>query len=357
LGFIYFLQKKMKTNKNKYIPLDKFINTALYNKKTGYYMNKNPFGKNGDFITSPNISILFSEMLAIWCIAFWQNLGSPKKINIVELGAGNGEMMYQLIKTFERFDKFKLSSNYFILEKSQFLQKIQKKKLNSHKIIWLNSLSKLKNGPNIFLANEFFDALPIKQFIKKERKWFEKHVRFFNNKFEYFDVPFDMEKFENKIKFKIAKQQNFIEYSPQSTEYLKSISNKIKRNNGGILIIDYAYIDKKMKNTLQAVSKHKYCDVLEGFGNSDITYNLSFNLINSIVKELSSLTTMNTTQGEFLTKLGIFERAEILSKKMLFSEKADIYFRIKRLIDRNQMGELFKVMLITKDKNKFKLGF
>ncbi len=120
---------------------------------------------------------------------------------------------------------------------------------------------------------------------------------------------------------------------------------------------DYAYIDKKMKNTLQAVSKHKYCDVLEGFGNSDITYNLSFNLINRIVKELSSLTSMNTTQGEFLTKLGILERAEILSKKMLFSEKADIYFRIKRLIDKNQMGELFKVMLITTHKNKFKLGF
>ena len=114
----------MKTNKNKYIPLDKFINTALYNKKTGYYMNKNPFGKNGDFITAPNISILFSEMLAIWCIAFWQNLGSPKKINIIELGAGNGEMMYQLIKVFERFNNFKKSSKYFILEKSQLLKQL-----------------------------------------------------------------------------------------------------------------------------------------------------------------------------------------------------------------------------------------
>ena len=166
-----------------------------------------------------------------------------------------------------------------------------------------------------------------------------------------------MKKFENKIKLKIAKQQSFIEYSPQSTEYLKIINNKIRYNKGGILIIDYAYIDKNMKNTLQAVSKHKHCDVLEGFGNSDITYNLNFNLINRIVKELSSLTSMSTTQGEFLKKLGILERAEILSKKMLFSEKADIYFRIKRLIDKNQMGELFKVMLITTHKNKFKLAF
>ena len=244
-----------------------------------------------------------------------------------------------------------------ITTKLNLFRKKQKININKKNIQWLNNLSELDNLPCIFLANEFFDALPIKQFIKRERKWFEKHVRFFNNKFEYLDLPFDIEKFENKIKFKITKQQNFIEYSPQSTEYLKIIFNKIKRNNGGILIIDYAYIDKQMKNTLQAVSKHKYCDVLEGFGNSDITYNLSFNLINRIVKELSSLTSMNTTQGEFLTKLGILERAEILSKKMLFSEKADIYFRIKRLIDKNQMGELFKVMLVTTDKNKFKLGF
>ena len=160
-----------------------------------------------------------------------------------------------------------------------------------------------------------------------------------------------------KVKTGISKNQDFLEISEDMINYFKIISKIIKKQNGGLLIIDYGYYDKKMKNTLQAVSKHKYCDVLEGFGNSDITYNLSFNLINSIVKELSSLTTINTTQGEFLTKLGILERAEILSKKMLFSEKADIYFRIKRLIDKNQMGELFKVMLITTNKNKFKLGF
>ena len=347
----------MKIKNNDSFTLDKFIEESLYNKKSGYYMKKDPFGKKGDFITSPNISILFSEMIAIWVVSFWQNLGCPEKFNLIELGAGNGEMMKVLVDTFDKFPIFKNSCHIKILERSKLLQKKQKVNINKKNIQWLNDLRELDNLPCIFLANEFFDALPIKQFIKKERKWFERHVRFFNNKFEYFDVLFDMEKFESKIKFKIAKQQNFIEYSPQSTDYLKIINNKIERNNGGILIIDYAYIDKRMKNTLQAVSKHKYCDVLEGFGNSDITYNLSFNLLNRIVKELSSLNSMNTTQGEFLTKLGILERAEILSKKMLFSEKADIYFRIKRLIDKNQMGELFKVMLITTNKNKFKLGF
>ena len=189
----------MKTNNNKYISLDKFINKALYDKKVGYYMHKNPFGKNGDFTTAPNISILFSEMLAIWCIAFWKNLGRLKKINIVELGAGNGEMMHQMIKVFERFNNFKKSSKYFILEKSQLLKKNQKKKLIYNKVSWLNSLNKLRNGPNIFLANEFFDALPIKQFIKKNNKWFEKKIKLSRkDNFELVDKLTNINKLEKK---------------------------------------------------------------------------------------------------------------------------------------------------------------
>tara|TARA_B110000908_G_C9929400_1_gene303214 strand:- start:153 stop:605 length:453 start_codon:yes stop_codon:yes gene_type:complete len=149
----------------------------------------------------------------------------------------------------------------------------------------------------------------------------------------------------------------FVEYSPLATKYLQTIIKNIKLNNGGILIIDYAYLEKEMKNTLQAVSKHKYCDVLKGFRNSDITYNLSFSLINKIIKKMGGCSSLSTTQKKFLTKLGILDRAEILSKNMPFSKKADIYFRIKRLINESQMGHLFKVMLITNHKNKFKLGF
>ena len=200
--------------------------------------------------------------------------------------------------------------------------------------------------------------MPIKQFINKENKWHERHVKFTDSKnLEYLDIPFDMQKFEKKIKFKISYKQTFIEYSPLTTKFLKTIINKIELNNGGILIIDYGYLEKAMKNTLQAVSKHKYCDVLRGFGNSDITYNLSFDLINKIIKKIGDCSSLSTTQKKFLTKLGILNRAEILSKNIPFSQKADIYFRIKRLIDGSQMGHLFKVMFITNHKNKFKLGF
>jgi NADH dehydrogenase [ubiquinone] 1 alpha subcomplex assembly factor 7 len=348
----------MKNKKNNLFTLDRFIEESLYNKKHGYYMKKNPFGRDGDFITAPNISILFSEMVAIWIISFWEKLDCPKQFNLIELGAGNGEMMRVLIDTFNKFPQFKNSCKISILEKSELLQRTQKANIKNIKIKWLNNLNELNNFPCIFIANEFFDALPIKQFLKKEKEWHERYVNFSDDKkLEYLDIPFDMQKFEKKIKFNISYKQTFIEYSPLANKYLKTILNKIKLNNGGILIIDYAYFEKQMKNTLQAVSKHKYCDVLKNFRNSDITYNLSFNLINMMVKKLGPFSSISTTQKEFLTKLGILDRAEILSKKMPFSEKADIYFRIKRLIDESQMGHLFKVMFITNHKNEFKLGF
>ena len=348
----------MKNKKNALVTLDVFIEESLYDKKHGYYMKKNPFGESGDFITAPIISVLFSEMIAVWVISFWEKLDCPNQFNLIELGAGNGEMMKVMVRTFNRFPKFKNSCKINILEKSELLQQTQKANIKDKKIKWLNDLSELNNLPCIFIANEFFDALPIKQFLKKEKKWYERNVRFTKDKkLEYLDVPFDMQEFEKEIKFKISYKQQFIEYSPLATKYLKTITDKIKLNNGGILIIDYAYLEKEMKNTLQAVSKHKYCDVLKGFRKSDITYNLSFNLFNRIIKKFAPFTSLSTTQQKFLTKLGILERAEILSKNMPFSKKADIYFRIKRLIDGDQMGHLFKVMFITNHKNKFKLGF
>ena len=348
----------MKINKNTYISLDKFIDRALYNKKFGYYMNKNPFGKDGDFVTAPNISILFSEMIAIWCIAFWENLGCTKKINIVELGGGNGNMMLEMIKVFERFDNFKKSSNYYILEKSHFLKKIQKKQLVDHNVKWIDSLNKLNNGPNIFLANEFFDALPIKQFVKKNHKWFEKKIKILSkNNFELVDAITNIQSLEKKIGIDLKKNQKFIEFSPLAYKYLNIISKKINTFGGGLLIVDYGYLEKKMKNTLQSVRKHKFSNILEDFSNSDITYNISFYLLKKISKKLNLKVAGITTQKNFLTKLGIMQRAEILARNLKFSKKANIYNRLNRLIGNKFMGNLFKVMFITKKNNNFKIGF
>ena len=340
------------------LPLDKFINFSLYNKKFGYYMKKNPFGKEGDFITAPNISRLFSEMIAIWVFSFWKSLGSPKKFNLVELGAGNGEMMRILIESFKNFPEFFVSCKLIIHEKSPSLIKIQKKKLQKTRINWISNLKRLEKLPSIFIANEFFDSLEIKQFTKKKDSWFEKFVLLENNKkATFFDKKFNMKSYEKKINFKISKNQNFIEYSELGIDYLKEISKIIKREMGGILIIDYGYFGDKMKNTLQAIFKHKYSKPNKNIGNSDITHNINFNLFQRVTKEFGGLKSNLTTQKDFLIKMGINERAEILSKNLNFLKKADIYYRIKRLTDDKQMGSLFKVMLIKNQKNNFKIGF
>ena len=348
----------MKSKKSLNFPLDKFIDFSLYNKKFGYYMKKDPFGKRGDFITAPNISRLFTEMVAIWIISFWKSLGSPKKFNLIELGAGNGEMMKVLIESFENFPDFLKSCNFIIHEKSPLLIKEQKKKLQKINILWKSKIGKIKKIPSIFIANEFFDAMPIKQFRKKKNLWFEKFVNFTNNNEAFFfEKKTDIKKVERSIGFKISENQNFIEYSELCLKYLKDISKVIKKNNGGLLLIDYGYFDGKMKNTLQAVSNHKIANILENIGNIDITHNLNFSLFQNFVKNIGGLSIDLTTQRKFLIKMGIKKRAEIISKNKDFLKKADIFYRLKRLTDQKQMGNLFKVMLIKNEKNKFKLGF
>ena len=345
-------------SKNTSIPLDEFINLSLYDKKIGYYMKKNPFGIKGDFITAPNISRLYSEMIAIWVINFWENLGSPKNLNLVELGAGNGEMMRILIESFKNFPIFFNSLNIFIHEKSPKLIKLQKNKLRGNNIIWLSNLNKIKKKPTIFLANEFFDSIAIKQFIKLDNSWFERFVNLKNiKKAFFFDKKFNMKKFEKKIKYNISYKQNFVEYSNIGIKYLKDISKIIKKNNGGILIIDYGYLNYKMHNTLKAISNQKYSNILENIGDSDITHNINFCLFKNIIKKIGKLEENITTQRNFLINIGIQKRAEIISKNLVFSKKVDVYHRLQRLIDQKQMGSLFKVMFIKNKNSKFNLGF
>ena len=152
----------------KSIPLDQFINVALYDKKFGYYMKKNPFGRGGDYITSPLISKLFSEMISVWCVAFWEHLGKPKKIILIEMGPGDGSLCKDLIETLKNFKEFYKCVEIKLLEKSHELKKIQKKKIKSKKVKWIKKINNINSGPIIFLANEFFDSLPIKQVYKKK---------------------------------------------------------------------------------------------------------------------------------------------------------------------------------------------
>ena len=347
----------MKTDK-KDLPLDQFIEFALYDKVNGYYMKKNPFGKEGDFITAPNITRLFSEIIAIWVLTFWKSIGSPRKFNLLELGAGNGEMMKVIIETLKNFPDCFNNCNFQIHEKSEFLKKQQQFNLKSEKMTWIDNIKINNLFPTIYLANEFFDALPIKQFFKRKEGWVERFVNFKDEKnAEFKEQLIDIKNIEQNLKFEISKDQEIIEYSPSSFEYLKDISNLIKNNDGGLLIIDYGYLNLKMKETLLAIKNHKHSNILEDIGDSDITYNINFNLFKKFVGQFDDLNFIITNQKKFLTSMGIIQRAEIISENIPFSKKSDLFYRIRRLIDEKQMGELFKVMLIKKHKNNFKTGF
>tara|TARA_Y100000590_G_scaffold397041_1_gene478282 strand:- start:762 stop:1826 length:1065 start_codon:yes stop_codon:yes gene_type:complete len=343
----------------KSIPLDQFINLALYDKEIGYYMKKNPFGKQGDYITSPLISNFFGEMIGIWCVAFWKHLGRPKKILIVELGPGDGSLCASLLNTFKNFKDFNNSLEIKLLEKSDILKKIQKSKINNKKVKWIKKISELNCGPIIFLGNEFFDSLPIKQIHKKKKIFYEKYVGLSKNnkKMKFFYKKAKNDLIKNIQKLNLISRGNIIEYPEKAIKYLKIIAKKIEKHDGGLLTFDYGYTQNKNQNTLQAVKDHKYINILSKPGGADITSHINYKLFFEVLKKNNLKVEKIVTQNEFLRKLGIIERANILSKNMTFKEKANMFFRLKKLLHYKEMGYLFKVLFAQKKTKKFSLGF
>jgi cyclopropane-fatty-acyl-phospholipid synthase len=266
--------------------------------------------------------------------------------------------MKVIIETLKNFPECFNNCSFQIHEKSELLKKKQQLNLKSENITWIDDIKINNSYPIVFLANEFFDALPIKQFFKRKEGWVERFVNFKDEKnAEFNEQPINIKDIEKDLSFEISKDQEIIEYSPSSFEYLKDISNLIKKYDGGILIIDYGYLNLKMEETLQAIKNHKHSSVLEDIGESDITYKINFNLFKRFIGQFDDLNLIITNQKKFLTSMGIIQRAEIISENIPFSKKTDLFYRIRRLIDEKQMGELFKVMLIKKHKNNFKTGF
>ena len=215
----------------KSLPLDQFINIALYDKKFGYYMKKNPIGKDNDFITSPLISNFFGEMIAVWCVSFWKHLGKPKKIIIVELGPGDGSLCKDLLVALSNFKEFFNCLEIKLLEKSDNLKKIQKNKIKNTKVKWINNINGLNSGPIIFIGNEFFDSLPIKQIYKKKKLFFEKHITLSkkNQKLEFLYKKAEKTLVKNIKELNLISRGNIIEYPIEAIKYLQSITKKIKK--------------------------------------------------------------------------------------------------------------------------------
>ena len=353
----------MKTNKiyfkkSKILPVDEFFKNVLYDKKYGYYNSRIPFGEKGDFITSPKISIIFSEIIAVWMIACWERFGKPKNFNIVELGPGDGSLTSILLKSFKKFPEFNSIKKLFLFEESNFLKKIQKKKILNRDVKWINNFNEIKRGPVIFFGNEFFDAIPIKQFKKINNSLFEKN--FFLDKNYKIKEIFKKASPQNlKIikSYKTLKKLRFIEFPKQGFKELKKISKKITQLQGCILMVDYGYLKPNNQNTLQSIMKHKKNNLLNNLGKADITAHVNFSLLNEFFLKNGLKIKNVISQKNFLETMGIIERADIIAKKLKFSEQSDLYMRMKRLLSPKYMGKLFKVILAYKYSNNDFAGF
>ncbi len=343
---------------SEFLPVDQFFHNVLYDKKYGYYNSKQPFGKSGDFITAPKISNLFSEMIAIWIISTWELFGKPKKINVVELGPGDGSLTKVLLEVFRKFPRFNASKKIYLYEMSNLLRKVQKKNIINKEVKWINSLDNIKEGPVIFFGNEFFDAIPIKQLKFQNNFYYEKYyTRKFNSKIKVIFKKVITSDIKMIKSFKTLKNQKFIEFPKKGLEILEKIIKKILKLRGCILMIDYGYLKSKNLDTIQSVKNHKKNNVLKNLGKADVTSQVNFSLLKEFFKKKKLRVKNTISQKEFLEKMGILDRAEILSKKMNFSEKTNLYLRLKRLLGKNLMGDLFKVILAYKFKNDKFLGF
>ncbi len=353
------MKSNIKFFKNcKTLPVDKFFEAVLYDKKFGYYNSKNPFGKEGDFITAPKISRLFSEMIALWIISTWEIFGKPKKINIIELGPGDGSLMKDLVEVFKKFSEFNKSKKIYLYEKSNSLKKVQKSQIHNLDAKWIDNFSSIKKGPVIFFGNEFVDAIPIKQFKKKNKTFMEKNYLLVK-KNEIREVYKNAKKKDVEFikSFKILKNQNFIEFPKNALTELKDISKKICELNGCIMIIDYGYFKPNNKNTLQSVFKHKKNNLMNHLGKADITSHVNFSLLSEFFLKRKLKVKKIVSQKKFLENMGILKRAEILAKNMKFRNQSDLYLRLRRLLSPKLMGDLFKVILAYKFKSSNYFGF
>ena len=343
-----------KIKKKKILPLDQYIDFCLYKFKQSYYQKKTKFGHGGDFVTSPHVSSIFSEMIAIWIILFWNKIKKPKTLNILELGPGDGTMGKDIISSLGKINFFKSNVNYYFLEKSKSLKKIQKKNLKNEKnIYWIDNLKEFEKKDNlIILGNEFFDALPVKQFGKRGDSWFEKYV-FFNKK-KQLSFVFKKAKLESirKIeKIYNLKINKFIEYPPILEKLIKNISDLLKNKNSIFLTIDYGEESRICNDTVQAIYKNKKSNILQNVGESDITYQVNFFHLIKLFKKNKLHLVEFTTQSNFLQKLGIKERAVNAKKNLKKNQQLLLDGALKRLLHPLEMGSLFKVLIISNQYN------
>jgi NADH dehydrogenase [ubiquinone] 1 alpha subcomplex assembly factor 7 len=327
-----------------------FMTIALHDPAAGYYATRNPLG--ADFITAPEVSQMFGELIGLWLAQVWNDQGKPKRPQLVELGPGRGTLLADALRALKLMPEFHAPLDIVLVEASPVLRKVQAETLRDCgvPVRWVESFGPGRDGRPLFLiANEFFDALPIRQFVKTERGWCERMVALDQRgtlAFALAPIPVTLAPTARDG----APQGGVYEMSTTGEAIAEEIGHTIARDGGAALIIDYGYDTPGFGETLQAVARHQFADVLSDPGASDLSAHVDFRALAGAAVRGGASVCGPVEQGTFLLSLGLSERAAALSNTA--RSGADLAtldavpIALDRLINPDQMGRLFKALAI-----------
>ncbi|TJW44520.1 MAG: class I SAM-dependent methyltransferase [Mesorhizobium sp.] len=331
------------------IPVNEYMALCLFDPKHGYYTTREPFGASGDFVTAPEISQMFGELVAVWLYQTWLAIGRPAPVTIAEIGPGRGTLMKDMLRTFSRLDRaLATSATFAMIETSPRLTAIQKQTLagTSARLGWHETTDTLPQAQLLIVGNELFDAVPIRQFVRAGASWRERVIgldevddlRFFAGagSIDPTLLPDDAAD---------APQDAIVEVAPARTALMAAIAERIARDGGAGLFIDYGHIRPGVGDTLQALRKHDHEDVLANPGEADLTAHVDFAALAAVVRA-HGLDAHLATQGDFLLSMGLLARAGLLGANADVAAREKIAGEVERLAGPRAMGELFKVLAV-----------
>lgn len=332
------------------ITVSQYMALALTDPQFGYYQTQTPFGRAGDFITAPEISQLFGEMIGIWTLVNWKAQGCPNPFILAEIGPGRGTLMDDILRTIQKLSTTAFeSAEIFLIEISKQLTKEQKKRLLPYKkqIYSIESFDQIPSKPLFLIANEFFDTLPINQYIKVKEEWKERRITINQDgDLIFITAPQKLPSSCLQSNYSEIPDGTIFEHAPSRHQLMQQISNHLIQMKGSALVIDYGASDLAFGDTLQAVSKHKFRDIFDAPGEHDLTSHVDFFFLKKIALEQSCFAEI-LQQGDFLLKMGLLERAAQLGVGKSATLQNKIRQDIERLASPNQMGKLFKVLHVS----------
>ena len=330
-----------------------YMETVLAHPQHGVYTGRDPFGVGGDFITAPEISQMFGELIGLWCAVVWQALGRPNPVALVELGPGRGTLIADAIRAAGGVTPFRDAVRLHLVETSRRLRDRQKEVLDQagldHEAAWHDSLTEVPDGALLAVANEFFDALPVRQFQQTAQGWRERLVGIDGAAGGFGFVLASTAAAQTLVPtpFRNAPPGSVFEVSPMAIGVAHALGGRLAQCGGAALIVDYGHTESATGETLQAVRRHRFHDPLEEPGTADITAHVDFAAIGRAAAEGGAAVFGPVPQGAFLESLGIAARAEALLAGATPEQASDIAAARRRLVDPGEMGTLFKVMAVT----------